>query len=112
MDSQSFFVVTELWPKYQRSPMRSRRPFRPLTEEEDQWVVQEINDSRSPGFSSVGLNTPKQEYWMAAQKGGVRAVMVGVGAAFRPAVGRCGSASVALPSGHRTQPPLEEILEA
>jgi N-acetylglucosaminyldiphosphoundecaprenol N-acetyl-beta-D-mannosaminyltransferase len=30
----------------------------------------------------MGLNTPKQDYWMAAHKGRVQAVMVGVGAAF------------------------------
>jgi len=30
----------------------------------------------------VGLNTPKQDFWMAAHKGRLRAVMVGVGAAF------------------------------
>ena len=30
----------------------------------------------------IGLNTPKQDYWMAAHKGRVQAVMIGIGAAF------------------------------
>ena len=30
----------------------------------------------------IGLGTPKQDYWMAAHRGKVQAVMLGVGAAF------------------------------
>ncbi|MCW5978623.1 MAG: WecB/TagA/CpsF family glycosyltransferase [Bryobacteraceae bacterium] len=56
-------------------------PFRPLTLEEDEQVVREINDSGAR-ILFVGLNTPKQEYWMAAHRGRVQAVMLGVGAAF------------------------------
>ena len=56
-------------------------PFRPLSAEEDEAVVQQINAS---GASTlwVSLGCPKQELWMAAHRGRVQAVMVGVGAAF------------------------------
>lgn len=56
-------------------------PFRPLTPEEDEAVTREINASGAR-MLFVGLGTPKQEYWMAAHRGRVRAVMLGVGAAF------------------------------
>jgi N-acetylglucosaminyldiphosphoundecaprenol N-acetyl-beta-D-mannosaminyltransferase len=57
-------------------------PFRPLTEQEDQAVVDAINAAR-PDIVWVGLSTPKQEYWMASHLGRIKApVMVGVGAAF------------------------------
>jgi len=56
-------------------------PFRPLTEKEDERVVQEINSSGAR-ILFVGLGCPKQERWMAEHKGRVRAVMLGVGAAF------------------------------
>jgi N-acetylglucosaminyldiphosphoundecaprenol N-acetyl-beta-D-mannosaminyltransferase len=56
-------------------------PFRPLTVEEDQEVVNEINSSGTR-ILFVGLSSPKQDYWMAAHRASVQAVMVGVGAAF------------------------------
>jgi N-acetylglucosaminyldiphosphoundecaprenol N-acetyl-beta-D-mannosaminyltransferase len=56
-------------------------PFRPLSLEEDARVVDQINQSGTR-ILFIGLNTPKQDYWMAAHKGRVLAVMVGVGAAF------------------------------
>ncbi len=56
-------------------------PFRALTEEEDAEIVQHINRS-GVNILFIGLNTPKQDYWMAAHKIRVQAVMVGVGAAF------------------------------
>ena len=56
-------------------------PFRPLTEDEDAEVVRSI-DQVDPGIVLVGLGCPKQEEWMAQHRGRVRAVMVGVGAAF------------------------------
>ena len=56
-------------------------PFRPLTTEEDEEVVTAINHSGAR-ILFVGLNTPKQDYWMAAHRGRVQAVMIGVGAAF------------------------------
>jgi len=57
-------------------------PFRPLTPEEDDAVIRQINDSE-PHIVWVGLSTPKQERWMAGHRAAVNApVMVGVGAAF------------------------------
>lgn len=57
-------------------------PFRPLTEEEDQAIVERIRVSR-PDFVWVGLSTPKQERWMSAHvdRLGVP-ILLGVGAAF------------------------------
>jgi N-acetylglucosaminyldiphosphoundecaprenol N-acetyl-beta-D-mannosaminyltransferase len=55
--------------------------FRPPTPEEDEQAIREINASGAR-ILFIGLNTPKQEYWMAAHKPRVHAVMVGVGAAF------------------------------
>jgi len=56
-------------------------PFRTLTSEEDDHLVEMINLS---GASTVwvGLGCPKQELWMAAHRGRVQSVMIGVGAAF------------------------------
>jgi N-acetylglucosaminyldiphosphoundecaprenol N-acetyl-beta-D-mannosaminyltransferase len=57
-------------------------PFRLLTPEEDQAVVERINRSRAD-LVWVGLSTPKQERWMAAHVGRLDAkALLGVGAAF------------------------------
>jgi len=57
-------------------------PFRPLTKEEDEHVVQMINNA-SPDVLWVGLGCPKQEHWMYEHKNVIRvSVMIGVGAAF------------------------------
>ena len=56
-------------------------PFRPLSEAEDKRIVGEIRDSGAR-ILFVGLSTPKQERWMAAHRGSIPAVMLGVGAAF------------------------------
>jgi N-acetylglucosaminyldiphosphoundecaprenol N-acetyl-beta-D-mannosaminyltransferase len=56
-------------------------PFRPLSEEEDRVVTARI-DASGARILFVGLSTPKQELWMASHRGRVRAVMLGVGAAF------------------------------
>jgi N-acetylglucosaminyldiphosphoundecaprenol N-acetyl-beta-D-mannosaminyltransferase len=56
-------------------------PIRNLTEEEDEADVARINASGA-GIVWVGLGCPKQERWMAAHRGRVQAVMIGVGAAF------------------------------
>lgn len=56
-------------------------PFRALSDEEDAAAVARINDSGA-GVVWVSLGCPKQELWMAAHRGRVQAVMVGVGAAF------------------------------
>ncbi len=57
-------------------------PFRPLTPEEDEAIVDRIN-AASPDVVWVGLSTPKQERWVAEHLGRLNApVLVAVGAAF------------------------------
>ena len=57
-------------------------PFRPLSPEEDEEIVEMIN-ATEPDFVWVGLGTPKQERWMSEHLGRVNAaVLLGVGAAF------------------------------
>jgi N-acetylglucosaminyldiphosphoundecaprenol N-acetyl-beta-D-mannosaminyltransferase len=56
-------------------------PFRTLTKEEDDAYVKQINDSGAD-ILFVSLGAPKQEKWMADHKGRVKAVQLGVGAAF------------------------------
>lgn len=56
-------------------------PFRALTTEEDDAVVEAINASGA-GTVWVSLGCPKQEQWMADHRGRVNATMIGVGAAF------------------------------
>ena len=56
-------------------------PFRALTKEEDDAYVKQINDSGAD-ILFVSLGAPKQEKWMADHKGRVKAVQLGVGAAF------------------------------
>jgi N-acetylglucosaminyldiphosphoundecaprenol N-acetyl-beta-D-mannosaminyltransferase len=57
-------------------------PFRALTPEEDEAVVERINAAK-PDIVWVGLSTPKQERWMSEHRGWLNApVLIGVGAAF------------------------------
>jgi N-acetylglucosaminyldiphosphoundecaprenol N-acetyl-beta-D-mannosaminyltransferase len=57
-------------------------PFRPLTLEEDQKMVDIINSAR-PDIVWVGISSPKQELWMAEHLYVLEApVLIGVGAAF------------------------------
>jgi N-acetylglucosaminyldiphosphoundecaprenol N-acetyl-beta-D-mannosaminyltransferase len=56
-------------------------PFRELSPEEDQAIVDRINASGTP-ILFVGLGCPKQEKWMADHRDRIQAVMLGVGAAF------------------------------
>lgn len=56
-------------------------PFRPLTQTEESFVIQRINDSGA-NIVFVALGCPKQEKWMASMKGKIKAVMIGVGGAF------------------------------
>ena len=62
-------------------------PFRPLSPEEDEEVTREIVASGAR-ILLVGIGCPKQERWMAAHKGRIPAVMLGVGAAFDFHTGR------------------------
>jgi len=59
-------------------------PFRALTGQEDQQVIDMINASRAD-LVWVGLSTPKQERWMAAHASKLTVpVLLGVGAALIP----------------------------
>ena len=56
-------------------------PYRRLTGTEDQEVVREVNASGAR-ILFIGLSSPKQDAWMHEHRGRIRAVMLGVGAAF------------------------------
>ena len=56
-------------------------PFRTLSAEEEVKAVENICAAK-PDFIWVGLGAPKQERWMAAHRGKVPGIMLGVGAAF------------------------------
>lgn len=73
-------VLAERFP-YLRIAGAYSPPFRALTQEEDAGVVEAINSSGA-GTVWVSLGCPKQERWMAAHRGRIQAVMIGVGAAF------------------------------
>lgn len=69
------------YPGIQISGMYSP-PFRPLTEEEDKRICNEIN-ALHPDFLWVGIGAPKQEMWMWNHREKIQgAVMLGVGAGF------------------------------
>ena len=77
--------IREKYPKLKIAGIYSP-PFRRLTKEEDQKVIERINAAK-PDFIWVGLGAPKQEKWMAAHQGKIEGFMVGVGAAFDYLVG-------------------------
>jgi N-acetylglucosaminyldiphosphoundecaprenol N-acetyl-beta-D-mannosaminyltransferase len=57
-------------------------PFRPLTDEEDRAICEEIN-ALAPDILCVGLGTPKQDYWIEDHLYRIRgSVMVASGATF------------------------------
>jgi N-acetylglucosaminyldiphosphoundecaprenol N-acetyl-beta-D-mannosaminyltransferase len=56
-------------------------PFRPLTIEEDEAIIQKVNESGA-GIVMLSLGCPKQELWMAQHKDKIEAVMIGLGGAF------------------------------
>jgi N-acetylglucosaminyldiphosphoundecaprenol N-acetyl-beta-D-mannosaminyltransferase len=67
-------------------------PFRPLTPEESDEVVERINGA-SPDLLWVGLSTPKQERWMSDHLDRLNpTVLLGVGAAFDIHAGRVNQA--------------------
>lgn len=73
-------ALRERWPQLRIAGWMSP-PFRPLSAEEEDQIVDEINRSGAATVW-VGLGCPKQEAWMSRQRGKIRAVMIGVGAAF------------------------------
>jgi N-acetylglucosaminyldiphosphoundecaprenol N-acetyl-beta-D-mannosaminyltransferase len=57
-------------------------PYRALTREEEREVDRVVN-AADPDIVWVGLGAPKQDRWMAAHRGTLKAsVLIGVGAAF------------------------------
>jgi len=57
-------------------------PFRPLTFEEDEAIVAEIN-AAAPDYVWVGLGSPKQDLWLTEHRSRITApVLLAVGAAF------------------------------
>ena len=84
---ESFVRVLEARYPEVRVVCRIAPPFRPLTPEEDEAVTRKIVASGARVLF-VGIGCPKQDYWMAAHKGRIPAVMLGVGAAFDFHTGR------------------------
>jgi len=68
------------WPGLQIGYVYSP-PFRPLTSSEEATIRSDIQAS-GVRLLFVALGCPRQEQWMAKQRGHISAVMVGVGAAF------------------------------
>ncbi len=67
-------------------------PFRALSGEEEDAIVEQINDAR-PDVLWVGIGAPKQEKWMARMRDRLEVpVMGGVGAAFDFHAGRVSQA--------------------
>ncbi len=73
--------LTKLYPEIQILGSYSP-PFRPLTDEEDAIVCNEINELK-PDFLWVGIGAPKQEMWMWKHQDKILETrMLGVGAGF------------------------------
>ena len=69
------------YPGHQIAGMYSP-PFRPLTKQEDDTIVEIINNTH-PDIVWVGLGTPKQDRWAFEHKSRLNAkIVIGVGAAF------------------------------
>ncbi len=68
------------YPKLQIAGMYSP-PFRELTAQEDEEIISRINGSGAD-FVWVALGAPKQEWWMYEHRHKIKALMLGVGAAF------------------------------
>jgi len=63
-------------------------PFRPLTADEEEAIVAQIN-AAAPDYVWVGLGTPKQDLWLAANRPRLKAsALIAVGAAFDLLAGR------------------------
>ena len=72
--------LEEKYPGLQIAGMYSP-PFRALSEQEDEQIIEQINLTDSD-FVWIGLGAPKQEQWMAAHQGKIKGLMLGVGAGF------------------------------
>ena len=74
-------TLTDRFPRFRTAGTHSP-PFRDLTPEEDEAVIENIN-AAAPDLVWVGLSTPKQERWMASHFRKLNVpVLLGVGAAF------------------------------
>lgn len=73
-------AMLKAYPKLQIVGMYSP-PFRTLTQEEDEEIVDKINLSGAD-FIWVALGAPKQEKWMYEHQNRINGLMIGVGAAF------------------------------
>ena len=73
-------ILKQRWPALRIAGAHAP-PFRSLNPDEDEAAVRQINASGAHSVW-VSLGCPKQELWMAAHRGRINAVMVGVGAAF------------------------------
>jgi exopolysaccharide biosynthesis WecB/TagA/CpsF family protein len=63
-------------------------PFRPLSQAEEDAIIAEIN-AAEPDYVWVGLGTPKQDLWLASNRGRLNAAaLLAVGAAFDLMAGR------------------------
>ncbi|MEJ7736460.1 MAG: WecB/TagA/CpsF family glycosyltransferase [Chitinophagaceae bacterium] len=78
--SQTKEFVTTRYPSLHIAGLYSP-PFRTITLEEEQVIVQRINDSGAR-LVFVVLGCPKQEKWIVGMKGRINAVMIGVGGAL------------------------------
>lgn len=61
-------------------------PFRALSKQEDQEIVDMINASGA-SYVMVALGCPKQERWMASMRGRINACMIGIGGALPVMIG-------------------------
>jgi N-acetylglucosaminyldiphosphoundecaprenol N-acetyl-beta-D-mannosaminyltransferase len=61
-------------------------PFRPLSNEEEESVIKQINDTGA-NIVFVALGCPKQEKWMASMKGRINSCMIGIGGALPVMIG-------------------------
>lgn len=73
-------VIAQAFPKLMIAGSVSP-PFRALSTHEQSAIVDRINRSGA-SLVLIGLGCPKQEIWMAAHRNTIKAVMIGVGAAF------------------------------
>jgi N-acetylglucosaminyldiphosphoundecaprenol N-acetyl-beta-D-mannosaminyltransferase len=73
-------VIAKEYPEVKLSGAISP-PFRPLTDEEQTVLIDEINDA-APNIVLVALGCPKQEKWMAQHYQKIQAPLLGLGGAF------------------------------